>query len=99
MDNSKNGSNGKNGNNGSGDKLSRLLERQKEVDAQLAAEKLRLAKRKQKDDRKLFASVGREVCEAAEKSPEFRLMIAQTLGGAVTDDAARRFLEARGYIA
>jgi hypothetical protein len=43
--------------------------------------------------------VGREACEAAEKSPEFRLMIAQTLGGAVTDPAARRFLEGRGYIA
>jgi hypothetical protein len=89
----------KNTGNSNDDKLSRLLEKQKQVDAQLAAEKLRLAKRKQKDDRKLFALVGREACEAAEKSPEFRLMIAQTLGGAVTDPAARRFLEGRGYIA
>jgi hypothetical protein len=90
--------NGKNGSSGNA-KLQALLERQKEVEARLAAEKLRLAKRKQKDDKKLFASVGREVCEAAEKSPEFHLMIAQTLGGAVTDPAVRRFLEGRGYIA
>jgi hypothetical protein len=91
--------NGKNGSNGSGDKLSRLLERQKEVEAKLASEKIRLLKRKQKDDRKMFGWVGRAICEAAEKSPEFRMMIAQTLGGAVTDEAARRFLDARGYIA
>jgi hypothetical protein len=94
-----NGKIGNNGSNGNGDKLSRLLERQKELDAQLATEKIRLLKRKQKDDKKLFAWVGRTICEAAEKSPEFRLMIAQTLGGAIADPAARRFLEGRGYIA
>ena len=90
---------GTNGTNGNGDRLSRLLERQKELDAQLAGEKLRLAKRKQKDDKKLFSLVGRAVCETAEQSKDFHLMLKQTLGGAVTDDAARRFLEARGFIA
>lgn len=90
--------NEKNG-NGNGDKLNRLLERQKEIEAQLAEEKLRLAKRKKKDDRKLHALVGQAVCEAAERSADFHLMLKQTLGGAVTDEAARRFLEARRYIA
>ena len=89
-----------NGNgNGNGAKLNRLLERQKEIEAQLAEEKLRLAKRKQKDNKKLYALVGGAVCDAAERSPDFHLMLKQTLGGAVTDAAAGRFLDARGYIA
>jgi hypothetical protein len=90
--------NGKNEINGNA-KLEALLERQKQLDAQLAAEKLRLAKRQQKDDKKLYALVGRTVCETAEQSKDFHLMLNQTLGGAVTDAAARRFLEGRGYIA
>jgi hypothetical protein len=97
--------NGTNG-NGNGDTLSRLQEKvkaaeekKKMAEANLAAERLALAKRKQKDDKKLFGLVGEEVCEAAAKSPELRLMIAQILGGSVTDAAKRRFLDARGYIA
>jgi hypothetical protein len=85
--------------NGNGDKLSRLEEKLKTAEARLAAEKMALAKRKQKDNKKLFGLVGQEVCQAAEKSPELRLMIAQILGGAATDAATRRFLETRGYIA
>jgi hypothetical protein len=80
-------------------RLEALLERQKQLDALLAAEKLKLAKRKQRDDRKLFALVGEAVCEAAEKSSDFHLMLNQILGGAVTDATARRFLKERGYIA
>jgi hypothetical protein len=41
-------------------RLEALLDRQKQLDAMLAAEKLRLAKHKQRDDRKLFAVVGRD---------------------------------------
>ena len=85
--------------NGNGDKLSRLQEKVKAAEARLAAEKMILANRKQRDNKKLFGLVGQEVCEAAQRSPELHLMIAQILGGAVTDAAARRFLEARGYIA
>jgi hypothetical protein len=79
-------------------KLEALLERQKEIEARLAAEKLRLAKRKQKDDRKLFADVGREVCHAGERVPNFQLMVAQTLGGTVTEEKVRRFLTERGWL-
>jgi hypothetical protein len=85
--------------NGNGDRLSRLQEKVKAAEARLAAERLLLAKRKQRDDKKLFALVGQAICSAAEQSPEFHLMLKQTLGGAVTDAADRRFLEARGYIA
>jgi hypothetical protein len=95
MDNGKNGKNGSNGNA----KLEALLERQKEIEARLAAEKLRLAKRKQKDDGKLFRDVGREVCRAGEHAPNFQLMVAQTLGGTLTDEKLRRFLEERGWLA
>jgi hypothetical protein len=92
-----NGKNGKNESNGNA-KLEALLERQKEIEARLAAEKLRLAKRKQKDDRKLFADVGREVCHAGECAPNFQLMVAQTLGGTVTDEKLRRFLTERRWL-
>jgi len=84
--------------NGNG-RIAHFEEKLKAAEAMLAAEKLKLAKRKQKENKKLFGLVGQEVCDAAERSPELRLMIAQILGGAVTDAAARRFLEARGYIA
>lgn len=85
--------------NGNGDKLSRAEEQFKAAQARLAAAKIDAAKRKQKDDNKLFRLVGEGVCKAAEKSPELRLMIAQILGGSVTDAAKRRFLESRRYIA
>jgi len=79
-------------------RLEALLERQKQLDTLLAAEKLRLAKRKQKGDRKLFADIGREVCHAGERAPNFQLMVSQTLGGTVTDDKVRRFLTERGWL-
>ncbi len=90
--------NKKNASNGN-TRLESLLERQKQLDALVATEKLKLAKRKQRNDRKLFILVGEAVCEAAERSPEFLLMLKQTLDGTVTDAVSRRFLEARGYIA
>lgn len=84
--------------NGNG-RIAHFEEQFKAAGARLAAAKLAQAKRKQKDDKKLFGLVGEEVCEAAAKSPELRLMIAQILGGSVTDAAKRSFLDARGYIA
>jgi hypothetical protein len=81
------------------ERIAHFEEKLKTAEARLAAEKMALAKRKQKDNKKLFGLVGQEVCEAAEKSPELRLMIGQILGGSVTDAAKRRFLDARGYIA
>jgi hypothetical protein len=80
-------------------RLEALLERQKQLDALLVAEKLRLAKRKQKDDRKLFAIVGRSVCQAAEQSPEFHLMLRQTLAGlgGVLTEGEQKFLGAHGW--
>jgi hypothetical protein len=89
---------GKNGSNGNG-RLEALLERQKQLDEQLAAEKLRLAKRKQKDGKKLGGLLGRGVCAAAEQSPEFRLMITQTLAGlsGVFTESEQRFLKSQGW--
>ncbi len=96
----KRGDNAVNEKNGNGnERLTVLLERRKQDDALILAERMKVAKRKQKDDKKLFGLVGQEVCGAAERSPDLRLMIAQILGGAVTDAAKRRFLEARRYIA
>jgi hypothetical protein len=90
--------NGKSGSNGNA-KLEALLERQKQLDTQLAAEKLRLAKRKQKNDRKLGGLVGRGVCAAAEQSPDFHLMLRQTLAGlgGVFTESEQRFLKSQGW--
>ena len=86
------------GTNGNG-RIAHFEEQVKAAEARLAAARMAQAKRKKKDNRKLFGLVGEEVCEAAAKSPELRLMIAQILGGSVTDAAKRRFLEAREFIA
>ncbi len=54
----------KNGNGnggGNGDKLSRLQERQKEVEKRLAEEKLRLVKREQRENKKLQSLIGAAV--------------------------------------
>lgn len=94
----KRGGNGVSVTNGN-PRLEALLERQKQLDALLAAEKLKLAKRKQKDDRKLFALVGRSVCQAAEQSPDFHLMLRQTLAGlgGVLTEGEQNFLKAHGW--
>ena len=94
----KRGGNGVSATNGN-PRLEALLERQKQLDALLTAEKLKLAKRKQKDDRKLFAIVGRSVCQAAEQSPEFHLMLRQTLAGlgGVLTEGEQNFLKAHGW--
>jgi len=84
--------------NGNG-RIAHFEEQVKAAEARLAAARMAQAKRKQKDNKKLFRLVGEEVCTAADKSPELHLMIAQILGGSVTDAAKRRFLDARRYIA
>jgi hypothetical protein len=80
-------------------RLEALLERQKQLDALLAAEKVKLAKRRQKDERKLFAIVGRSACHAAEQSPDFHLMLRQTLAGlgGVLTEGEQSFLKAHGW--
>ena len=80
-------------------RLEALLERQKQLEALLAAEKVKLVKRKQKDDRKLFAIVGRSACYAAEQSPDFHLMLRQTLAGlgGVLTEGEQNFLKAHGW--
>jgi len=90
--------NGKNATSGNA-RLEALLERQKQLDAQLAAEKLKLTKRKQKEEKKLGALLGRGVCAAAAQSPEFRLMLAQTLAGlgGIFTESEQRFLKLQGW--
>lgn len=94
----KRGTNAVNGTNGNG-RLAQLQERQKQLEAQLAAEKLRLAKKRQQDDKKLFALVGRAVCQAADRSSEFHAAVEQNLAGLSGNltEAEQNFLKARGW--
>jgi hypothetical protein len=90
--------NGESGSNGNA-RLDALLERQKQLDAQIADEKLKLGKRKQKDEKKLGGLLGRGARAAAEQSSEFHLMFTQTLAGlgGIYTESEQRFLKSQGW--
>jgi hypothetical protein len=58
------------------------------------------ARRKQRDDAKLFALVGRAVCQVAKQSPDFHATVKQNISTAFTDesDKIRRWLTVRGWL-
>jgi hypothetical protein len=80
-------------------RLAHLLDRQKQLDALVATEKIRLAKKRDRVNAKLFMALGQAVSKAAEQSPQFHLMIRQTLDGlGISDPATRRVLTTRGFL-
>jgi hypothetical protein len=86
------------GSTGTPSRLAVLHEREKELRAQIASEQTRLARRRERDDARLYFIAVRALIENGEKSPEFRLMLSQVLNTSVTDERARRLLAARGWI-
>ena len=79
-------------------KLEKLREREAAVKAAIAALKVTQQKRKEKDDARLFAIVGGALVCYATQSPDFKTMLRQVLTNAVTDERARQFLAARGWL-
>jgi hypothetical protein len=75
-----------------------LQKKLEENRAALAAEMVKRAKREKRETDKLDALLGAAVRKAGAECPEFRLMIAQTALGNVTDDKARRFLAEKGWL-
>lgn len=73
------------------------MERQRELRQKIEAEKARIARRKAKNDAKLFALVGRELARAAAESPTVQLMLKQALQS-VTDERERQFLVLNGLL-
>ena len=80
------------------DRIEFLRERERELRAQIAAEQIRLARKRQKEDARLYAIVGRAVVEHASQSPEFLRMLRQTLHAALTEERARKLAAAKGLI-
>jgi hypothetical protein len=79
-------------------RIEALKEREREIRAQIAAEQIRLARKRQKEDARIFAIVGRALVEHASQSPAFLPTLKQALDTAVTDERARKLVAARGLI-
>ncbi len=79
-------------------RIERLKRRELEIRAQIEAERVRAARRKAKNDAKLFALVGRALVKNAANSPDFHLMLKQTLAITVTDEHERQFLADCGFL-
>ena len=79
-------------------KLEALRKREAALKAAIAAENVRQQKRKEKDDARLFAIVGEALVSYGAQSPDFKTMLQQVLATAVTDERARQFLAARGWL-
>jgi hypothetical protein len=79
-------------------KIEALRKREAALKAALAAELVKQQKAKAKLAAREYASVGEALVKYAAQSPDFHLMLKQVLASAVTDDAARKFLAARGWL-
>jgi hypothetical protein len=80
-------------------RLNTLRDREKELRAAIAAEQIRLARRKQKENARLYSIVGEAVVGSGERDPEgFGLMLRQVLASSVTDERSIAFLRMKKMI-
>lgn len=82
--------------NGNG-RIEALKERQKQIQAALAAEQLKKQKRQKQATEKEQSIIGAAVVKAAAVFPEFKTIIAQTALTNIADEKQRRFLAGRGW--
>lgn len=88
-----------NGNRESGNtKIENLLKREAALKAAIAEEKVRQQKANARVEAREFACVGEALVRYAGQAPEFKTMLRQVLPVAVTDEKARQFLTARGWL-
>lgn len=68
--------------------------------AALAAEMVKLARHKQRDNAKLFTHVGRAVCQVAEQSPDFHATVKQKISPVLTAETEKvcRWLKDKGWL-
>ena len=81
-----------------GDRIEFLKQKDRDIRAALAAEQMKLAKRRQRDAKRRWLLLGDAVDKTAALSPEFKLMIVQTALVNITDAKARRFLAEQGWL-
>ena len=86
-----------NENTNNGSKLDVLLKRAGQLEALIAAEKLKQQKREQRETEKLERLLGGAVRKTGAGSADFRLMIAQTALSGMTDEKERSFLREKGW--
>jgi hypothetical protein len=89
-----------NGNNGivTG-RIEALKKKEADIRAKLAAEQLKIKRRMDRENARLFALVGEALCRNAAQNPDgFGLMLKQVLTSAVTDDRSREFLRMKGML-
>jgi hypothetical protein len=79
-------------------RIEALLKREAALKAAIAREKVRQQKATERVERREFACVGEVLVRYAGQSPAFKTMLRQVLPTAVTDDKARQFLTARGWL-
>ena len=79
------------GPNGNG-KIQAILDRQAALRAQLAQERVKEQKRREKERDRLCALVGAICVRDGEKSPEYKAMLIRTMQGADMTDSDRAFL-------
>ncbi|HVP46106.1 MAG TPA: hypothetical protein VMT32_05965 [Bryobacteraceae bacterium] len=84
--------------NSSNGRIEQLRQKEKEIRERIAQEKVRAARRKEKNDAKLFSVIGRALLKYAAQTPDFELMLRQTLQSVVTDEHERRFLASCGWL-
>ncbi len=76
-----------------------LKQKERDIRAQLAAEQMKLRRREDKENTRLFRIVGAALVNHAAQSPDgFGLMLRQVLDSAVTDVKERRFLADKGWL-
>ena len=81
-----------------GDRIEFLKQKERDIRAALAAEQMKLAKRRQRDAKRSWMLLGEAIDKTAALSAEFKLMIVQTALVNVTDEKARRFLAEQGWL-
>jgi hypothetical protein len=87
-------------NNGNGNgRIEALKKKEADIRARLAAEQLKIKRRMDRENARLFALVGEALCRNAGQNPDsFGLMLKQVLASAVTDDRSREFLRMKGML-
>jgi hypothetical protein len=82
----------------SGDRLSALKERERALRAAIAVELEREQKRKARERDRLVRIVGSALLEEAARSPNFKIMLKQTLNTAVVNEKFRTLLAKLGWL-
>jgi hypothetical protein len=86
-----------NGTNGNG-RIEFLRAKEREIREALSAETAKLAKKRKRDEAKLFSIVGSALIREAQKEEDFRAKLIEALNVSVTDERERVFLENHGWL-